>query len=143
MTLGDDTNLLIGYNRHMFRCTRIGFIAVLALAVGTLPLMLDQCAATCETHHETVASTPACHHSGATGAHLGQTPGSCGHGHNSASITPDNGSIPNLRDFSTGVAVFVTPTSLTVAATPQTVRTYAPPGLDDQQFERRALPLRI
>ena len=127
----------------MLRSVRIGFVLALAVAVASVPLMLDQCAATCEMHHETVASTPVCHHSGSTGAHLGQTPGSCGHDHNSTSVTPDDGSAPNIRTASTSVTVFVTPTILTAAATPHTVQAHDPPGLDNQQFDRRALPLRI
>ena len=133
---------MLGYNRIMFRCARMGFVAVLAIAVGSVPMVLDQCAATCEMHHASVASTPACHHSGTTGAHLGQTPGACGHDHNSTSVSPDNGSVPTIRSSSTGVALFVTVTNLSVAATPQNVRTHAPPG-PSPQLDRRSLTLRI
>ncbi len=131
------------YNQVMLRWARIGFVVALAVVVASVPLLLDQCASTCEMHHETIASTPACHHSGSTGAHLGQMPGSCGHDHNTTSVTPDDGSVPNIHTVSTDVAVFLTPTILTVTATPHTVPAHDPPCLDDQQFDRRALPLRI
>ena len=42
----------------MFRATRMATAAVLALAVAALPVVLDRCAASCEMHHDTVASTP-------------------------------------------------------------------------------------
>jgi len=79
---------------------------VLAIAVASVPLILDQCAATCEIHHDTVASTPACHDSGTGSAHLGQTPQSCGHDHNGTSVTSDGGSIPTVWSFAIGPAIF-------------------------------------
>ena len=88
----------------MFRGARIALVAVLAIAVASVPLILDQCAATCEMHHETVASTPACHHSGTATPHLGQTPQPCGHDHNGTSVTPDGGSIPTVRNVAMGTA---------------------------------------
>ncbi len=139
----DASGVVMRYNRGMLRSARIGFVLALAVAVASVPLMLDQCAATCEMHHETVASTPVCHHRGSTGAHLGQTPGSCGHDHNSTSVAPDDGSAPNIRTARTSVTVVVTPTILTAATTPQRIQAHDPPGLDGQQFDRRALPLRI
>ena len=126
----------------MFRGARIALVAVLAIAVASVPLILDQCAATCEMHHETVASTPACHHSGTASAHLGQTPQPCGHDHNGTSVTPDGGSIPTIRNFVMGTAIVLMPISPALVGTSQTLHTHAPPG-PLPQFDRRSLTLRI
>jgi len=126
----------------MFRGARIALVAVLAIAVASVPLILDQCAATCEMHHETVASTPACHHSGTASAHLGQTPQPCGHDHNGTSVTSDGGSIPTIRNFAMGTAIVLMPISPALVGTSQTLHTYAPPG-PLPQFDRRSLTLRI
>jgi hypothetical protein len=142
VTLFDGSDFVMEYNRPMFRCARIGFVAALAIAVGSVPLVLDQCAATCEMHHESVASTPACHHSGATGAHLRRTPQPCGHDHNGTSVTPDGGSIPTIRNLAMGTAIVPMPISPALVASSQTLHAHAPPG-PSPQFDRRSLTLRI
>ena len=43
----------------MFRATRITVAAVVALAIVVLPVLLNQCAESCEAHRYTVASTSA------------------------------------------------------------------------------------
>ena len=126
----------------MLRGARIALVAVLAIAVASLPLILDQCAATCEMHHDTVASTPACHHSGTGSAHLWQTPQSCGHDHNDISVTSDSGSIPTVRNVAMGAGIVLMPIIPALVATSQTVYTHAPPG-PAPQFDRRSLTLRI
>ena len=126
----------------MLRSARIALVPVLAIAIAAVPLILDQCAATCEMHHETVASTPACHHSGTASAHLGRTPQPCGHDHSGSSVTPDGGSIPTVRNFAMGTAIALMPLTPALVATSQTLHTHAPPG-PSPQFDRRSLTLRI
>jgi hypothetical protein len=55
---------------------------VLTVACATLPLMLDQCAASCEARGAaTSASGPSCHHATSTLVRLGSVPAPCGHDH--------------------------------------------------------------
>jgi hypothetical protein len=53
--------------------------AVLALAVGAVPLIADWCAATCEAAH--TAGMPSCHHTSSSLSHVGDVPAPCGHNH--------------------------------------------------------------
>ena len=94
----------------MFRRTRVVLAAVLAIALGAVPLMLDQCAATCEAHQDSVASTPACHHhTDASIAHLGHALRSCGHDHTGTLVTSGSGSAQAHRPFVASVAVETIP----------------------------------
>jgi hypothetical protein len=140
--VGDGVGRLIGYNRGMFRGGRVGLVAVLAIAIASVPLLLDQCAATCEMHHESVASAPSCHHSGTASAHLGQMPGTCGHDHNGTTVTVENGSIVSIRGVAMGVAIVMMPISPAMVAAPQAVHTHAPPDAPPSR-DRRSLTLRI
>lgn len=127
----------------MFRKLRVVLAAVLALAVASLPLMLDQCSATCEAHHDSVASTPACHHSGTTTAlHLRHAPNSCGRDHNGTLVTADNGLTAPSRPLVASVAVLAIPVNPAVAIN-QHLRTHAPPGPASTLLDRSSLPLRI
>jgi hypothetical protein len=127
----------------MFRKSRVVLAAVLAVAVAAVPLMLDQCSATCEAHHDSVASTPACHHTGTTTAfHVGHAPNSCGHDHNGTLVTADNGLTATSRPFVASVAVVAIPVNPALAIS-QHLRTHAPPGPESTLLDRRSLPLRI
>ena len=55
--------------------------AVLALAVGSVPLVADWCAISCEAAHGAAAAAPACHHTSASMPHLAEVPVPCGHDH--------------------------------------------------------------
>ena len=87
----------------MFRATKIAVAAVVALAMAVLPVVLDQCAGSCEAHRDTVASTPACHHTTSTGTHIAHVPNPCAHDHNGTVITTANNPAPT--GTSTGWAV--------------------------------------
>ena len=128
----------------MFRNSRVVLAAVLALAVATLPLMLDQCSAACEAHRDSVASTPACHHTGTTAAfHLGHAPNSCGHDHNGTLVTADNGlTTAASRPLVASVAVIAIPVN-PAAAINHHLRTHAPPGPGSTLLDRSSLPLRL
>ena len=126
----------------MFRVTRSVLAVVLGLAVVALPLMLDQCAATCEAHHNSVASTPTCHHAGTTTFHLGSVPNSCGHDHGGTLVTADNELAPTPRPSVASVAVIAIPVNPAVAIG-RHLRTHAPPGAASTLLDDRSLPLRI
>ena len=126
----------------MFRTMRVVLAAVLAVAVGTVPLMLDQCTATCEAHHDSVASTPACHHAVSTGFHLGHAPNSCGHDHNGTLVTADNGLTLSSRPLVASVVVVAVPVNSAVAIS-RHLHTHAPPGTASTLLDRRSLPLRV
>ena len=56
--------------------------AVLALAVGGVPLAADWCAVSCDASHANrTAAAPACHHASAPTPRIGQRPAPCGHDH--------------------------------------------------------------
>jgi hypothetical protein len=78
----------------MFRATKTAVAAMVALAMAVLPVVLDQCAGSCEAHRDTVASTPACHHTTSTGAHIAHVPNPCTHDHNGTVITAANNPAP-------------------------------------------------
>jgi hypothetical protein len=127
----------------MFRKMRIVVAAVLAVAVAAVPLMLDQCSATCEAHRATVSSTPACHHTGPTTPfRVGHTPNSCGHDHNGTLVTGDNGLTPSSRPLVAAVAAVASSLNAAVAIN-RHLRTHAPPGAASTPLGRSSLPLRI
>src|SRR2546425_13090999 len=100
----------------MFRATRMATAAVLALAVAALPVVLDRCAASCEMHHDTVASTPSCHHSTSRTVRIGRVPTPCGHAHNGTAVTSATSSTPGGRLFAALVATTWHSTFLASAA---------------------------
>jgi hypothetical protein len=126
----------------MCRAARFGVAAILALAVAALPVMLDRCAESCETHQATVASTPACHHTTSTGTHITDVPTPCGHDHSGSAVTAAKSVAPIER---ASVLLATTGSPLPVA----------PPAGDDVRvdphsrpdssppFAGRSLPLRI
>ena len=58
---------------------RIFTVAALTAALGGLPIVLDQCAESCDAH--AAAAAPACHHAQTAGAHVGKAPAGCPHDH--------------------------------------------------------------
>src|SRR3954470_21585651 len=126
----------------MFRVTRVAVAAVLAIAVGALPLMVDRCAASCDAHHATATAAPACHHAAATGTHLTQAPASCGHDHNGTAVTAPKSSVPTDRSF----AFLATSHSPFWIESPVRadgpVSPHQPPGTPPS-LGRRTLPLRV
>src|ERR1700676_4778239 len=88
----------------MIRATEIAVAAVVALAMAVLPLVLDQCAGSCEAHRDAVASTPACHHTTSTGTHIAHVPNPCAHDHNRTVIAAANNPAPTGMGFHSVVA---------------------------------------
>jgi hypothetical protein len=127
----------------MVRTTRVVLAAVLTVAVAALPLMLDQCSATCEAHHDSVASTPACHHTGTAAVLLvGHAPSPCGHDHNGTLVTADNGLTTTSRPLVASVAIVAIPVNSAIAIK-RYVHNHAPPGTASTVLDRSSLPLRI
>src|SRR3954451_12574199 len=126
----------------MLRVLRVAVAAVLTIAVGTLPLLVDRCAASCDAHQATATAAPACHHATATGTHLTQVPSSCGHDHNGTAVTAAKSSVPTDRSF----ALLATPPSEFWIESPVRadvpVSPHAPPGTP-LSLGGRTLPLRV
>jgi hypothetical protein len=126
----------------MFRPAKLVLAAVLAITVGAVPLVLDQCAANCEAHQDSIAGTAACHHNAdASSAHLGHAPTSCAHDHTGTLGTSDTGFAPTSRAFVASVAI-VPALVIPAPTTRQTRRTRARPG-PTPRLDRRSLPLRV
>jgi hypothetical protein len=115
---------------------------VLAIALATFSLVLDHCAASCEAHHEAVASTPSCHHASPAIPRIGRVPLPCGHDHTGTVVTTPNGAGTPLRTFNWTVAVLTAVVQPAGAAFDQTVPTHAPPG-SPRTPDARSLPLRV
>jgi hypothetical protein len=126
----------------MFRAMRFATAAALALAIAALPVVLDQCADSCEAHRLAIASTPTCHHSTSTGTRITQVPKRCGHDHNATAATSGQGSTPADRSLDHVVAAIELPALLTPALSVQRVLTCAPPGPPSPPPDH-SLPLRI
>jgi len=126
----------------MFRATRIAVAAILAMAIAALPVVLDRCAESCDTHQRTVASTPACHHAASTGTHISQVPAPCGHDHNGTAVTAANKSVPTGRAFDSIVLVDTQPAVAPPTAADVRVRPHSPTNFSPT-FIRRSLPLRV
>ena len=126
----------------MFRATKIAVAAVVALAMALLPVVLDQCAGSCEAHRHTIASTPACHHTTSTGTHIAHVPIPCGHDHNGTAITAAANPAPTGKAFDSVVAVDSQPTLVSPAAASLRVQPHSPPGASLTR-DRRSLPLRV
>ena len=126
----------------MFRATKVAVAAVVALAMAVLPVVLDQCAGSCEAHRDTVASTPACHHTTSSGTHIAHVPIPCAHDHNGTVITAANNPAPTGTAFHSVAAVDSRPTLVSPAAASLRVRPHSPPS-SALTLDRRSLPLRV
>src|SRR3984893_12855968 len=112
----------------MFRATKMAVAAVVTLAMAVLPVVLDQCAGSCEAHRHTMASTPACHHTTSTGTHIAHVPIRSGHDHNGTGITAANNPAPTGKAFDSIVAVDSQPPLVSPAAESLRVRPHSPPS---------------
>jgi hypothetical protein len=116
---------------------------VLAVASATLPLVVDQCAASCVMHTATSdASTPSCHHETATTPHVGGLPSPCGHDHHAPASTLTTPASPSPRTLLSHLAVAVAPALANVFA-PAWIgveSSSSPPASHARTF---TLPLRI
>ena len=125
----------------MSRAANMMTAAVLALAVAAMPILLDHCAESCEAHHATVASTPACHHAGSTGTRVGHVPLPCGHDDAGVSA-PAVKSAPLSGGSDSIVPIQFVGASFTSAAVDKCLSSHAPPG-SSSPLGTHTLPLRI
>ena len=126
----------------MFRVMRFATAATLALAVAMLPVVLDQCAESCEAHRDATASTPSCHHATSAGLRIKEVPTRCGHDHNDIVATSAPGSTRADRALDNMVAMVAPRASLTAALPFRRVLTHTPPEPSSPPLDR-SLPLRI
>jgi len=69
----------------MARMVRASLTLCLVIAILAAPLVMDQCATSCELiHGNSAASAPTCHHVTAPAARIGTAPERCGHDHTGA-----------------------------------------------------------
>jgi hypothetical protein len=77
---------------------RASVAILLVVACVALPLVLDQCATSCEAHSSSSAAAPSCHHTGSLTERVGSMPAPCGHDHNgpvaTAAVAPSPASRP-------------------------------------------------
>jgi hypothetical protein len=121
---------------------RAGTAAVLAFALVALPLVLDQCAASCDAHHGATAATPRCHHAAATTTRIGQVPSPCGHDHGGTVVMPANRVTPVLPTFDSAIAVPVASVTPAGTAFDHSGQPHDPPG-SSLVFGAQSLPLRV
>jgi hypothetical protein len=85
---------------------RASVAMLLALAFATVPLLLDQCAGSCEhTRAAASPSEPTCHHTSVPTARVGHQPIRCGHDHQATVTTLSDSAVPTLRAVASVVAV--------------------------------------
>ena len=126
----------------MFRASRFMVAIALALAIAGLPVILDQCAESCDAHAVTASTTPPCHHAVAAGIHFTKAPTTCGYDHTGFEFT-------GVKSFAPTDLVFA------MAAIIARIVTIVPASSDDARFAlttpphapppsfARSLPLRV
>jgi hypothetical protein len=127
-----DVSRTLRYNRDVLGRVRISVVAILVMALTVAPVVLNQCAASCQAHREAIASTPICpHHSAASnhGVRLQSVPSACGHDHNGTVVTAENG-FELGRVLTTSAATLTTGTSSSALATAEAVSIHAPPDIE-------------
>jgi hypothetical protein len=126
----------------MCRVMRTAVAAVVALAIAALPLILDRCAESCEAHPPVFASTPACHHATAAGAHIAKVPSPCGHDHNGATVRAAKVTAPAGRAFDAAIAAVSLSTRISPMAADFRLPPHSPPNSSATRSSR-SLPLRV
>jgi hypothetical protein len=126
----------------MFRTARGAIAAVLGLAIAVLPVVLDQCAGSCEAHQQIAVSTPECHHAASTGTHVSPAPSPCGHNHNAATLSAAKDAAPAGRAFGVEAAIDHEAAIVFAPVAGLRVRPHSPPD-SSPTLERRSLPLRV
>jgi hypothetical protein len=116
----------------------------LVLAIAGVPLVMDQCAATCELARAGLAasSAPSCHHTSSPATKIGHPPQRCGHDHHMARMAAADAT-PAPRALVSGLAMVSG--SMTVDALPTTthVDARAPESPPDLNLHGSPSPLRI
>src|SRR4029079_3942802 len=110
--------------------------------VAAFPVMLDQCAATCEVHHEVIAGAPSCHHATSPALRIGPAPSPCGHDHHGIVVRSANNVAPSDRSNGVLAAAVPVPGYLAPAASALRSPGHAPPGAA-LLLDARSLPLRV
>ena len=113
--------------------------AALMLALACLPVVLDQCVASCDAHQAAV-TTPPCHHTQSTGTQFSHAPTGCNHDHASVGAAQSASSVPQ-RTFDV-VAVLSSPPVPAAMRLSRLVSTSAHPG-SPGPIHASSLPLRI
>jgi hypothetical protein len=87
---------------------RASVAILLVVACVALPVVLDQCATSCEAHASSSAA-PRCHHNGSSTERIGRTPAPCGHDHHGPVATAAVAPSPASRPLVPMLAVIVDP----------------------------------
>jgi hypothetical protein len=124
----------------MAGAVRIATAAALMAALACLPIVLDQCSASCEAH-QVDAAAPPCHHVHGSAARIGHAPAACDHDH-SASIGALQGapSVPQHSIDTVALAAAQMPPANGQAWAAASM--HAPPG-PTGSIHASALPLRV
>lgn len=126
----------------MLRVRKVLVATALALAIAGLPVILDQCAESCDAHNVTASMTPPCHHVVAAGTHFTKAPTACGHDHTGSAFTAVKSFAPTDRAFA--MAAIAAGIVAIMPAPPDDVR-FAPtaPLHASPPLFARSLPLRV
>jgi hypothetical protein len=115
----------------------------LALAFATAPLVLDECAASCELSRITTdaAAAATCHHTGSGAPHMAEQSSTCGHDHATVSAVTN---APPIASWTLRSALFValTPSVVAIQGAVSLERPFASPP-SSPPSPRRSLSLRI
>jgi hypothetical protein len=121
---------------------RASVAILLALAFATVPLLLDQCAASCEQARAAASSSePTCHHASVPTAQVGHQPTRCGHDHAAAVTMLSDSAVPTLRGETSVVAVIPAQTADVTAVMRRVTACASPPR--DPLSRQLSVSLRI
>jgi hypothetical protein len=93
------------YNESMARSARVSVAILLALALPTVPLLLDQCDSFCDHPRAASLSEPTCHHTSAPAARVGHQATRCGHDHEATVTTLSDSAVPTHRAVASVVVI--------------------------------------
>jgi len=116
---------------------------LVAVALLTLPIVLDYCVASCESH-QSLAAAPSCHHVStvSNAGAVGRSSPSCGHDHVASGAAQAGRIEPLRRACAAALAVVIAKPTHTVAQIATPIDPHAPPGSSLTLFAQ-SLPLRI
>ena len=126
----------------MLRVSRFMVAAALAFAIAVLPVILDQCAESCEAHAVTAAMTPPCHHAVVAGTRFTKAPTACGHDHTGVAFTAVKSFAPTDRVFAMAAIAARIVTIMPAPSDAARFALTAPPHASPPSFAR-SLPLRV
>jgi hypothetical protein len=121
---------------------RASVAILLAVAFATVPLLLDQCGASCEHTREAASpSEPTCHHAGIPTARIGHQPIRCGHDHEATVTTLSDSAVPTPRAAASVVTVTPAQTVDVMVVLSRVTASASPPR--DPLSHRLSVSLRI